>query len=156
MLPTIDQIRAARALLRLSSDTVGNDLSLGQSHLTKIESGKASPRIDTLVRLFDYYVSKGVRFEAGDWTGRASPSPSPFWPSVEQFRAARVLLRSNVASVGEAIGMSRPNITNIELEKTTPRGDTVDKLRSYYTSKGVEFGRNGRVRLRPTASSQTS
>lgn len=73
--------------------------------------------------------------------------------SVDQLRAARCLLRLDLKNVAEALNMSRANLNNVELGKVTPKLDTALALMGFYTAKGIEFGQNGWVRLRPSSPS---
>lgn len=76
ILPTADQLRMARAALDLPlrgpADPNNPTKYLGIAGvsapaLNQIESGKSSPRLDTVQRLVTYYVEHGVEFGPDGW-----------------------------------------------------------------------------------------
>lgn len=77
----------------------------------------------------------------------------------QQLKMARYGLGVPVRQVVEELGVAGTTLNRIEnLEVPGDRlsRTSLTSLRLYYEAKGVEFGQDGWVRLRPTASSQTS
>ena len=69
--------------------------------------------------------------------------------TVAQLRAARALLHLKTPDITAAIGMLNSTLSRVECEKTTPQRSTIFHLQKFYEERGVEFGPDGWVRLRP-------
>ncbi len=63
-----------------------------------------------------------------------------------QFRAARGLLNLKQQDVAEGIGAAKMTVSDLENEKSQPKAHTVDMMRRFYESRGVEFTIDGGVR----------
>lgn len=71
------------------------------------------------------------------------------FPTPTQLRMTRVAIGIDLRTVANDIGMSYSGGQVLEIPKANPTMKMINKLLTYYTSKGVEFGQNGWVRLRP-------
>lgn len=69
--------------------------------------------------------------------------------TVEQLRMARYAANVTLRQVGEATKLSNVAINKIENGTTSPRLNTLTTLVEFYQSKGIEFGPDGWVRLKP-------
>lgn len=56
-----------------------------------------------------------------------------------QVRAARELLGMTREELSEATGVSRPTLRDIEAETGDPRRSSMEKVRTYLTSRGIRF-----------------
>lgn len=63
-----------------------------------------------------------------------------------QIRMARVALGLSVQQVKEATRLGSTTITRVELQQGRHLTDTIDTLRRFYESQGIEFGTEGWVR----------
>jgi transcriptional regulator with XRE-family HTH domain len=63
-----------------------------------------------------------------------------------QLRMARVAIGLSVQQVKDATGLGSTTITRVELQQGRHLTDTIDTLRRFYQSKGIEFGTEGWVR----------
>ena len=61
--------------------------------------------------------------------------------SVEQIKAARMLLRLSVFELADLAGVSSSTIKRLEslTDDTMPRADTVSKVQAALEAKGIEF-----------------
>ncbi len=61
--------------------------------------------------------------------------------SVEQIKAARMLLRLSVFELADLAGVSSSTIKRLEslTDHTMPRADTVSKVQAALEAKGIEF-----------------
>jgi len=69
--------------------------------------------------------------------------------TASQLLMAREALRIPTRVVAADLKMSYPGLSRIETGKTDPQMSTINKLVTYYQSKGVEFGPDGWVRVKP-------
>ena len=68
-------------------------------------------------------------------------------PTNMQLKMARTATGLSRGDVAQAINYSVSNLANVEERNTSPKLDTLKALVSLYTSKGVEFGTDGWVRV---------
>lgn len=73
-----------------------------------------------------------------------------------QLRMARVALGMSVQQVKTATGLGSTTITRVELQQGRHLTDTIDTLRRFYESHGIEFGDDGWVRHRDDAGDRDS
>lgn len=73
MLLTACQVRAARAMMRMSLDELARRSGVSKMTIKRVESQWGTPnvRVDTLIQLIRYFESEGFSFipETGDATG---------------------------------------------------------------------------------------
>lgn len=69
--------------------------------------------------------------------------------TIPQLRAARALLHLKAPDLTEETGLVSASLSRIEGAKHKPTRRTIRDLRMFYESRGVEFGPDGWVRLKP-------
>ena len=57
------KIRAARAVLGLSQDELGESVGLTQRSVHRIEQGMVEPRLRTMLAMEQFWVDRGIGFE---------------------------------------------------------------------------------------------
>jgi DNA-binding XRE family transcriptional regulator len=57
------KIRAARAVLGLSQDDLGESVGLTQRSVHRIEQGMVEPRLRTMLAMEQFWVDRGIGFE---------------------------------------------------------------------------------------------
>lgn len=73
-----------------------------------------------------------------------------FIPSITQLRMARYGLEISLAEAASGAGVNPNTVNFIEIGRTkNPRIDALTKITEFYQSRGVEFGADGWVRVRP-------
>lgn len=68
-------------------------------------------------------------------------------PYASQFRAARALLNLKQQEVSAATGVGVMVISDFENERTQPKASSVEALRRFYESRGIEFSIDGGLRI---------
>jgi transcriptional regulator with XRE-family HTH domain len=63
-MPTLDQIRAARALLNWSQSDLAERAGLSQTGIARIESGVNQPNLQTMERIAQAFDDAGIEFIA--------------------------------------------------------------------------------------------
>ena len=128
------QIRAARTLLGWSQVRLALSARLDHSTISKLESGRRTPRTQTFDQLKEALEQGGITL-TNDPEGEEAMAVI----TVAQIRGARAMLGIDQFELGRLAGLSVTGIANIERGASKPRTSTLCSIQSALEGAGVTF-----------------